>query len=790
MPENPTITVALVAALRNAARVNDSVQAKPVAVLWTDADAQWRPALTRIRQACPGLLQLGDYRPAEGQGPAIWLKCALAGVVPEAPGGIGPAILYLPGVSRADLRAIESCPRDLQPLAELQYRGVFWSQANGKDWTLNAFLTSRNGGLGLDVAQDKATQETLGQALAAGVLLNRPLDDLTGRQINAEWLHSLLAPNPTRDLLVWMNDPDAAKAQWDEARWNIFLKRCKTDFGFDPVGDGPLAAAERLAKGRGRWAAMNELYRDSFASFPNLYALLLNVKPPQLELFDDPSTLASYPLVNEEREAELRYAMASFGAMAEEDARTAILSAEQTHGARRDWLWQRMGLSPLVVALGHLAEVAERSRQLPSGADPDQLALSYQDSGWPVDAAALRALGAVQTTADLDAVSAALRAVYLPWIEASAKRLQAALMASGGFSATGKVADGASCSEQAPEQCLPEGVCMVFVDGLRYDVAVTLKERLASLGRVTLAARWTSLPSVTASGKPWCSPVAHLVSGDPADQAFEPRVAADGKPLSAHHFRRLLADKGIQPLDTHETGDPSGRAWTESGDLDHYGHNHGLRLARDLDTQLAQVLERIGELLQAGWKRLCIVTDHGWLLMPGGLPKVELAKHQTATTWGRCAVIKDSAHATPLTFGWSWCDAVQVAYALGVSSFIAGRDYAHGGLSLQECLAPVLTLEVEGGAAATAVKVEIRSVTWKGLRCLVAVETAAKGLRIDIRTKAALASTSLVAAVKAVDGGKANLAIADDEQEGAAAVVVVLDPGDAVVQKLATTVGG
>ena len=790
MSETLTIIDALAAALRNAARVNDAVQARPVAVLWTDADAQWRPALMRIRQACPGLLRLGDYRPAEGQGPAIWLKCALAGLVPEVPGGTEPAIVYLPGVSRADLRAIESCPRDLQPLAELQYRGVFWSQANGKDWTLNAFLSSRNGGLGLDVAQDKATQEAIGQALDAGVLLDRPLDDLTGRPINAAWLHSLLAPNPTRDLLVWMNDPGAAKAQWDEARWNVFLKRCKADFGFDPVGDGPLAAAERLAKGSGQWAAVNELYRDSFASFPNVYTLLLSVKPPQLELFDDPSTLASYPLVNEEREAELRYALASCGAMAEEDARTAILNAEKAHGARRDWLWMRMGRSPLVVALGHLAEVAERGRQLPSGSDPDQLALSYQDSGWLVDAAALRALGAVQTTADLDAMSAALRAVYLPWVEASAKRLQAALMASGGFSATGTVADGAPCSEQAPEQCLPEGVCMVFVDGLRYDVAVTLKERLAPLGRVTLEARWTSLPSVTASGKPWCSPVAHRVSGDPADQAFEPRVAADGKPLSAHHFRKLLADTGIQALNTHETGDPSGRAWTESGDLDHYGHNHGLRLARDLDTQLTQVLERIGELQQAGWTRLRIVTDHGWLLMPGGLPKVELDKHQTATTWGRCAVIKDSAHATPLTFGWSWCDAVQVAYAPGVSSFIAGRDYAHGGLSLQECLVPVLTLEVEGGAAATAVKVAIRSVTWKGLRCLVEVETAADGLRVDIRTKAALAATSLVAAVKTLDGGKANLAIVDDEQEGAAAVVVVLGPGDDVVQKLATTVGG
>ena len=780
-----TLLDALVSQLIDASKVNDSVQVKPAAVLWPDATGEWTAVQTAVRQRLPGLVMLGAYQLQHGQGPAIWIKCAVAGALPVYADKSRPLVVYLPHVSRADLRAIESCPRDLQPLAELQYRGVFWSQANGKDWTLNAFLTSKKGGLGLDVAQDKATQEALAQALAAGVLLDRPLDDLTGRQINAEWLHSLLAPNPTRDLLLWMNDPDAAKAQWDAARWSVFLKRCKADFGFDPLGDGPLAAAERLAKGSGKWAAVNELYRDSFASFPNVYALLLRVKPPQLELFDDPASLASYPLVNEEREAELRYALASYGAMSVEDARVAILNAETAHGARRDWLWQRMGRSPLVVALGHLAELAERSRQLPTGSDPDQLARSYLECGWPVDAAALRALGAVQTKADLDAVSAALRAVYLPWVAESATRLQAALMASGGFSATGTPADGTPSPEQAPD-----GVCTVFVDGLRYDVAVTLKERLAPLGTATLAARWTSLPSVTASGKAWCSPVAHLVSGDPADQAFEPRVAVDGKPLSAHHFRKLLAENGIQPLDMHETGDPSGRAWTESGDLDHYGHAHGLRLARDLDAQLAQVLERCSELRQAGWKRLRIVTDHGWLLMPGGLPKSELPKHQSATTWGRCAVLKDSAHATPLTFGWSWCDAVQVAYAPGVSCFIAGRDYAHGGLSLQECLVPVLTLEFGCGAAATAVKVEIRSVTLKGLRCAVEAESATEGLRVDIRTKAALAATSLVAGVKTLDGGKANLAIVDDEQEGAAAMVVVLDSGGAVVQKLATTVGG
>src|SRR5690606_6312893 len=114
----------------------------------------WQPALPRLRHALPGLLTLGGYDPEHNTGPAIWLKTALAGLLPEVATGDTPAVLYLPGVSRTDLRAIESCSRALQPLAELQYRGVFWSQANSKDWTISAFLGSRNGGLGLEVSPD------------------------------------------------------------------------------------------------------------------------------------------------------------------------------------------------------------------------------------------------------------------------------------------------------------------------------------------------------------------------------------------------------------------------------------------------------------------------------------------------------------------------------------------------------------------------------------------------------------------------------------------------------------
>lgn len=768
----------LAEALLSAAKVNRSLMTVPAAVLWPDPERQWQHVVPSLADVVPGLLKLGQYQPELRQGPSIWLKTVIGGGIQLLKPGVVP-VVYLPGVSKADLRAIESCPRDLQPLAELQYRGSFWSQANGKDWTVSAFLSSKTGGLGLDVAQDKVTQEALQQALEAGVLLDHSVDEFKGRQINAEWLLGLMAPNPTRDVLFWMNDPASARNQWGDVLWDVFSKRCKADFGFDPTADGVLIAAERLAKGDGKWAAVAELYKDSFASFRGIFGLLAKVQPPQLGLFPEQETLAGYPQANEQGESALRYALSACAGMVAAQARAAVLAAEKEHGLRRSWLWASMGRSPLAEALAHLAQVAEQSASLPIGKTPAELAADYQFNGWRVDEAAMQALASVNSKTDLEAVSAALRAMYLPWLEESARRLQDAAKETGGLASLS--------TEQAGN--LGAGTCTVFVDGLRYDVAVRLQQRLASLGKTSLSSQWTSLPSVTASGKAWCSPVATHIAGTASDTEFEPRVASDGKPLSGHNLRKLLSEKGVQPLDKHETGDPKGLGWTEAGDLDHYGHQHGVRLARDLDTQLDQVVERVEELCAAGWKRVRVVTDHGWLLVPGGLPKSEMPKHQTETRWGRCAVLKDSAHGTPLTFGWDWCKDVQVAYAPGVSNFIAGAEYAHGGISLQECLVPVLQLDGAGTSAAS-VNVTIQSVAWKGLRCTVVVEGAAPGHRVDIRSKAALGSSTLAASVKALDGGKASLAVADDDHMGAAAVVVVLSGEGEVLQKQATTVGG
>ena len=165
--------------IQKASSFNSGVQAGPAVILWPDAYRQWGSAVRLLHETWPHLLILGDYDPTKKTGPAIWLKCMIAKLLPEAGWTEDEIpIVYLPGVSRLDLRAIESCPRYLQPLAELQYRGVIWGQINGKDWTVNAFLSSKKGGLALDVAQDRATQASLLRALHP--LLNTNVSNLQG----------------------------------------------------------------------------------------------------------------------------------------------------------------------------------------------------------------------------------------------------------------------------------------------------------------------------------------------------------------------------------------------------------------------------------------------------------------------------------------------------------------------------------------------------------------------------------------------------------------------------------
>ena len=228
-----TVVEALVLSLERSGRFNPNDVVHPHAVLWTDHDAQWKPIIAQLRRLLPQLLSFGEYEPERRSGPAIWLRSAIDRALPEVelPHGVSP-IVYLPGVSRQELRAVQECPDSLKPLVELQYRGVCWTQKNGKDWTVEAFLVSGEGGLGLDIARDATTRRAMLGALAE--LATTSVDRLKGKHLEAEDFDKLFSDDPAKDLLLWMSDPDAVRSGWNAGRWAAFKSRCKADFKFDP----------------------------------------------------------------------------------------------------------------------------------------------------------------------------------------------------------------------------------------------------------------------------------------------------------------------------------------------------------------------------------------------------------------------------------------------------------------------------------------------------------------------------------------------------------------------------
>ena len=776
-----TLLDAVRASLAHAARYDPANVIAPAAVLWADSNGQWQPMIEQLRTLMPELLTLGDYDLPTCTGPAIWLRCVIEPKVRSVaftalawPEGKTP-VIYLPGVSRQTLRAVEECPDALKPLVELQYRGTVWTQKNGKDWTIRAFLVSDDGGLGLDVAEDKLTIQAMQGALSH--LSLTPVERLEGKRLEAEDFDKLVIGDPARDLLLWLGDPVSMRDRWDDGMWAAFRNRCGQDYGFDPETDGEIAGGERLGLREGAWFGVWERFAESPMLYPGIPELLQRAKPVGLLAFEE----GSWPDENDTMETSLRSDLTEFGSLKAGDARRRLEQLEAKHGLRRKWVWARLGRSPLVHALEHLATLAKRTASSIGGDSVDATAKFYVQEGYLVDDAALRALVCVKTVEDTAAVQAAIRSVYLPWLDDTSRHFQERM-----------AEDGLPTAKEQENVEVAAGECIVFADGLRFDVG----RRLAAMAgtrriEVSTGWRWAALPTVTATSKPAVSPIGVKLRGGDIEDDFLPEIVDTGERLNADRFRKLLQASGYQVLGPTDQGDPrseQARAWTEVGQLDKLGHALQAKLAARIEDQVELLLQRIQGLLDAGWKRVCVVTDHGWLLVPGGMPKSSLPKYLAESRWARCASIKDTSHVEAPVAGWSWNPQERFAYAPGVSCFSSGQEYAHGGASLQECVVPVLTFVATDAPAEIAVTV--REVRWVSLRCRVEVAPSAKGLIVDLRTKPNVPETSITDP-KPVDAeGKVALLVADESLEGTSVGLVIVDKSGRVVHKEATTVGG
>lgn len=740
----------------------------PAAILWTDRHREWSNQVTTLG-AQRAVLALGEYQPEQRTGPALWIRCMLArtlssDVIPlEA-----VPVVYLPGVGREDLRAVEDCPEYLKPLAELQYRSVFFSHPNGKDWSVSAWLGHKARGAGVDIATDAETHAAL--ATAQSVLFEQEVESLRGRVLRASDLLDLLVPDEVAELLRWIDDEPTFKAAKTPDSWQAFVTKMKSHFDLDVEGDGVLVAAEKLAERQGEWARAWSRFTDAPRRYPGIPVALRKAAPSTLI----PPHRDSWPQVNDEAEKALRVALSGIRQLPVDKARTHVAALELDHGWRRSTVWHELGETPLADALEHLASLFDLSRQAMGGPSPQTIAQAYVETGWQSDDAYLRALGCVEKANDISAVQSCAATVYQPWADQSARALQ-------------EVGGVGWPSPQSP--AVDAGTCVLFCDGLRFDLARRLAAMLQGVGVSTeVEHRLAALPTLTPTGKPAVTPVADAL-GSGSD--FTPLVKNSGKAATADVLRSVMSASGFQMLGASDWGDPSGRAWTEMGDIDTLGHSVEVKLVNQLESQLKLVADRVRDLLAIGWTKVIVVTDHGWLLMPEKLPKVELAKCVVEPRKGRCGRLDPQAEAPSgaIVAAWSWDPEVHVVFAPGISSYVDGRHFDHGGLSLQECVIPRLTCSMPAGTPAK--QVAIAEERWVNMRVRVTLTGTHAGCSLDLRRKAADAGTTYVAGPRPVDDeGAGSLLVPDDSALGDAAVLVVLNTDGTILAQRTTVIGG
>lgn len=748
---------ALVASLREAASFNAAAEAPPEAVLWCDENREFLPLLPTVIEQMPELVIYGDYDLAKRTGPAVWLRAAIARAIPAVtiPAQLTP-IIYLPGVGRETLKSADDCPVLLQPLVWLTVAGSFFGHVNGKDWTLRGFLAAERGKLQLSIPEDPATRAAL--SLAAARFCSRSIEDLRGRRWDADAFNALLAPDVEADMLDWMDG--TFRPEMDASRFAAFASIATRDLKLDPRKLSTQDAAKRLAQRKGKWASIWNRFASS-TGYSGVVQLLHAEEPGDMFVDRTP-----YPRINASEEKNLRDALLKLVASERTDASAKILQLEGTHAWRRETIWARRGEAPLADALSHLARVAV-AKSLPPH-DGNELAQAYFVEGADVDWAAMRALAVAPREIDRNAVSAALRALYLPWLDDNATALQDLLR-------EGKL----RLAQPSPPD--ENSNSIVFIDALRMDLAKELVRQLTAEGiTAKLTWCWSGFPTVTATCKPLVSPVGALLAGESATDMLP--LTPDGKAAVKANLFKLMNNQGWATA----AATPGQKLWSETGRFDEEGHARGAKLAESLMPELRNVTDHVCTLARAG-RRLRIVTDHGWLLVPGGLTVANLdsglAEPQGKRS--RCALVKSQAITSYLQLPWTWNKDAWIAAATGARSFLSGQEYAHGGISPQECILPV----IEVWPTATAAEVTIMQTRWEGLRLRIEASGAADH-RIDVRMGSETSGPSVIKGHRVLDEHGKTSVLISDEFEHKAVCVVVLDEHDRVLAHRTLVVGG
>ena len=763
----------VIKALNQAENHNSNVMVKPEVILWPDPENQWSDVITTVQESLPQLLVYGRYDVLKKQGPAIWLKCMISKMLPEADWDVNTVpIVYLPGVSKNDLRNVENAVFNFQPLLEYQYTGTLFLQENGREWSIPAFIENPINGLGIKVAKDAGTKDAVKKALPT---IFRDREVFVNKNfIDADFLNNHLFPDIISTILRWMCKGDTFLHNMEKGQREAFSHICVSQYAFEPDHRNIKAIAEKLGSQKNAWKFVWQFYLTAPKKYPEIESLLRLAMPADLGtgIFALPED--SWPQLNEKQEEVLGQALIMAAKLDPSQALVVLNELETEHSLRRKWVWFEIEKSPMADALQYLLPMASMASESFSSSSIEELKCYYIASGYSIDQVMRKSLAVVKSEKHKNIIVGIIKLFYQPWLESITNKFQ-------------KLVEADSDIFTSQIASVETETFVLFVDAFRYELAEEFVKRFSKDKiKVSLDAGWSAIPSLTPTAKPNISPIATSVSTKSDISEFRPQLN-NGKVLLTNVFRDALKTSDFKFVSNSNDIEEKGKYWQEIGDIDTKGHEEQAGIVKRIEELFDQVQEALNIVFEKGIKRVKIVTDHGWLLLPGGLPKTQLNAGLTETRWGRCALIKEGASTELLHLPWRWNPSVFIAYAPGISFFKANEEYAHGGISLHECLVPTLIVE---NLNQHIIAAEIKAVKWINLKCTIQKNDIPEGHFIDIRTKYNDPKTSIVLSKSRELKDNTVTLMVDDVAEAQAATIVLMDQNERILDKKPTTVGG
>ena len=379
-----------------------------------------------------------------------------------------------------------------------------------------------------------------------------------------------------------------------------------------------------------------------------------------------------------------------------------------------------------LLRLSRAAAEALEASPVREWANPTEAIAWYSSGGWRLDHAGEEILRNLErVTPELLALITPLRAAFRARWEDTLLRWSALWAATGcPTPALPTAGEWLSAKLQAGR-----ATAIVMADALRYDLAASLAAAInAAEGaqRASMEPARSPLPSITALGMAAALPIPeHELQADVVAGKWAVRQQGRDENLALAAGRRAWwSSRGgvgadglltLAELQTHEAPAPApGRMRLVIYDdaIDTLGHDDELE-AQGSAVVLNRYVALIRRLHDAGWSRLLVTTDHGFIQWPGSqetnapAPAVDPA-YSSRRALAYPANRTTGAGSSLQPGGWALGQRWWVAVSSGAACFrtYGGLGFFHGGASLQEWIIPCVTVEWPSQARPVSVEVE------------------------------------------------------------------------------------